>query len=131
MPAISCSTTGRVSRAAKRACAPTAAKLLLIAALTCGAHELCAQGNPAAPDAAKIAAGETVYNTYCATCHGDDLIHTGGQAFDLRRLKADERPRFDHSVRNGKNQMPPWNGVLSDEQIDRLWHYIRANAYEK
>ena len=78
----------------------------------------------------RIAAGETVYNMRCAVCHGDDLANTG-QTFDLRRLKADERPRFDNSVRNGKNQMPPWKGVLSDEQIDELWHYIRAHAYEQ
>ena len=82
-------------------------------------------------DQAKIDAGETVYAYHCATCHGDDLIHTGDTTFDLRRLKADERPRFENSVRNGKNQMPPWKGVLSDDEIDQLWHYIRANAYEK
>jgi mono/diheme cytochrome c family protein len=82
-------------------------------------------------DQAKIDAGENVYAYHCATCHGDDLIHTGDTTFDLRRLKADERPRFDNSVRNGKNQMPPWKGVLTDEEIDQLWHYIRANAYEK
>jgi len=81
-------------------------------------------------DAAKIAAGEAVYNTNCAICHGDNLVNTG-QTFDLRKLKANERPRFDYSVRNGKNQMPPWKGVLSDEEIDQLWHYIRANAYER
>jgi mono/diheme cytochrome c family protein len=82
-------------------------------------------------DQAKIDAGENVYAYHCATCHGDDLVHTGDTTFDLRRLKADERPRFDNSVRNGKNQMPPWKGVLTDEEIDQLWHYIRANAYEK
>jgi mono/diheme cytochrome c family protein len=84
----------------------------------------------AAPDQDKIAAGETVYNTRCAVCHGDELVNSG-QTFDLRRLKADERPRFDNSVRNGKNQMPPWKGVLSDDEIDQLWHYIRAHAYQK
>jgi len=84
----------------------------------------------AAPDQDKIAAGETVYNTRCAVCHGDELVNSG-QTFDLRRLKADERPRFDNSVRNGKNQMPPWKGVLSDDEIDQLWHYIRAHALQK
>jgi mono/diheme cytochrome c family protein len=84
----------------------------------------------AAPDHDKIDAGETVYNTRCAVCHGDELVNSG-QTFDLRRLKADERPRFDNSVRNGKNQMPPWKGVLSDDEIDQLWHYIRAHAYQK
>lgn len=84
----------------------------------------------AGPDQDKIAAGETVYNTRCAVCHGDELVNSG-QTFDLRRLKADERPRFDNSVRNGKNQMPPWKGVLSDDEIDQLWHYIRAHAFQK
>jgi mono/diheme cytochrome c family protein len=82
-------------------------------------------------DQAKIDAGANVYAYRCATCHGDDLIHTGDTTFDLRKLKAGERPRFDNSVRNGKNQMPPWRGVLTDEEIDQLWHYIRANAFEK
>ena len=59
-----------------------------------------------------------------------NLVNSG-QTFDLRRLKADERPRFDNSVRNGKNQMPPWKGVLSDDEIDQLWHYIRAHAFQK
>ena len=83
-----------------------------------------------AQDTAKIEAGENVFNTNCAICHGDQLVSTG-QTFDLRRLKDNERPRFDNSVRNGKNQMPPWKGKLSDEEIDQLWHYIRANAYQK
>ena len=84
----------------------------------------------AAGDTAKIAAGETVYNTYCATCHGDDLVNTG-QTFDLRALRADEWLRFENSVLNGKNQMPPWKGVLNAQQLDQLWHYIRAHAYQK
>jgi mono/diheme cytochrome c family protein len=83
-----------------------------------------------AADDTKIAAGETVYNTDCATCHGDDLVNTG-QTFDLRALRADEWPRFENSVLNGKNQMPPWKGVLNVQQIDQLWHYIRAHAYQK
>src|ERR1700742_3157360 len=83
-----------------------------------------------AQDAAKIEAGENVFNTNCAVCHGDQLESTG-QTFDLRRLKENERARFDNSVRNGKNQMPPWKGKLTDEEIDQLWHYIRANAYQR
>jgi mono/diheme cytochrome c family protein len=54
-----------------------------------------------------------------------------GQVFDLRRLTAGDRARFENSVRNGKNQMPPWKGVVSDTEIDEVWHYIRANAYQK
>ena len=80
-----------------------------------------------AQEGRKIAAGENVYNNYCYTCHGDRLV-SSGQTFDLRRLRADERPRFENSVKNGKGQMPPWKGALSDEEIDQLWHYIRAAA---
>lgn len=81
-------------------------------------------------NAAKVAAGEKHYNLNCSPCHGDQLVNTG-QTFDLRRLTANDRARFDTSVRNGKNQMPPWKGMLSDDEIDQIWHYIRTNAYQK
>ena len=77
--------------------------------------------------AKKVAAGERIYNTYCMTCHGESLASIGA-TYDLRRLRADERPRFESSVLNGKGQMPPWKGVVSDMEIEFLWHYIRANT---
>ncbi len=107
-----------------------AAALTVIALISTPRCSSNALADDAAPDQDKIDAGETVYNTRCAICHGDELVNSG-QTFDLRRLKADERPRFDNSVRNGKNQMPPWKGVLSDDEIDQLWHYIRAHAFQK
>jgi cytochrome c55X len=79
---------------------------------------------------AKLEAGETVYSNYCAVCHGDRLVSTG-QFPNLRRLTANDRAKFDTTVRNGRNQMPPWKDVLSDSEIDQLWAYIRANAYGK
>ena len=103
---------------------------IAVVLLAVGWNASYARAEDAAPDQDKIAAGETVYNTRCAVCHGDELVNSG-QTFDLRRLKADERPRFDNSVRNGKNQMPPWKGVLSDDEIDQLWYYIRAHALQK
>jgi len=81
-------------------------------------------------DKAKIAKGEQTFSDYCSTCHGDNLI-SSGQIPDLRRLKAADRSRFENTVINGKNQMPPWKGMLTDEEIDQVWSYIRANAYEK
>jgi hypothetical protein len=30
-----------------------------------------------------------------------------------------------------KTRCRPGKGILSDEEIDELWHYIRANAYQK
>jgi len=80
-----------------------------------------------AQDAAQVDAGERVYNNYCFTCHGEEL-RSSGQTFDLRRLKPDERSRFDNSVLNGKGQMPPWKGVISEADLDVLWAYIRAKS---
>src|SRR5437764_3464846 len=85
-------------------------------------------GQAQGQDQAKIEAGEAIFNDYCATCHGQSLV-SSGQTFDLRRLTANDRARFQNSVLNGKNQMPPWKGVLADEQIEQLWHYIRNNTY--
>lgn len=84
----------------------------------------------AAQDQAKIAAGERVYNTYCSTCHGDNLV-SSGQTYDLRKLTANDRARFENSVLNGKNQMPPWKGAISDEQIEQIWQYVRANGNDR
>lgn len=99
----------------------------LIAAATAIALTTPASSKTFVPDKAKVEAGEEIYANNCFTCHGENLVSTG-QTFDLRRLRADERPRFDRSVRKGKKQMPPWEGVLSDKEIDALWHFIRAHA---
>ena len=83
-----------------------------------------------AQDAKQIAAGERIYNNYCFTCHGENMVSTG-QTFDLRRLRADERPRFDNSVTNGKGQMPPWKGTFSSEEMEQIWQFIRSNANDR
>lgn len=81
-------------------------------------------------DLAKAKEGEQIYESNCLTCHGEKL-QSNGQIFDLRTLKASERDRFDRTVRNGKGQMPPWAGVLSDEEIDQVWHFIRQHAEDR
>jgi len=78
------------------------------------------------PDPEKVEEGERVYGNYCQTCHGDNLVNIG-QTYDLRRLKPEERKRFETAVQNGKNQMPPWKGVVSDADMEVLWHYIMKN----
>jgi mono/diheme cytochrome c family protein len=83
-----------------------------------------------AQERSKVEAGEHLYAMYCSTCHGDNLV-SWGQTFDLRRLGPNDRSRFSNSVLMGKNQMPPWKGVLADEQIDALWNYIRQNAKQE
>jgi mono/diheme cytochrome c family protein len=80
-----------------------------------------------AQDQALITAGAEVYQTHCASCHGERLINPGS-SFDLRTLAADERPRFDKALAEGKGQMPAWAGMISAEQIEELWAYIRSRA---
>lgn len=47
-------------------------------------------------------------------------------AFDLRIFPRDEKTRFLTSVSKGKNQMPPWGGLLSADDIEALWAYTIA-----
>ena len=76
-----------------------------------------------------VDAGAAVYDMHCSGCHGQRLRNpTIG--FDLRELKADERERFDVGVLDGKGMMPPWRGTLEQAELDQLWAYIRAYAYE-
>ena len=49
----------------------------------------------------------------------------------MRRLKAAEHSRFVDSVLHGKRAMPSWEGALSMEQIENIWAYVRAHAYEQ
>jgi mono/diheme cytochrome c family protein len=99
--------------------------LLLSALLTVGVASHHAVAEDAAPQGARI------YENYCATCHGDDLQNnSNGLTFDLRRLKPDEYSRFVNSVLNGKNKMPPWKGVLGENEINQIWAYIRGVVRE-
>jgi mono/diheme cytochrome c family protein len=104
-------------------------RALIVALLVGGASVLSVQST-LGQDEKQVEAGEAVYNDYCQTCHGATLVNSG-QTFDLRKLRKDERARFENSVTNGKNQMPPWKGVLDSEQLDALWAYIRANATDR
>jgi mono/diheme cytochrome c family protein len=75
----------------------------------------------------EIDAGRDVYAEHCATCHGERLSATGA-APDLKLLRADQKVQFDERIRNGKGQMPAWEGMISDEEINQIWDYIRSRA---
>jgi mono/diheme cytochrome c family protein len=71
--------------------------------------------------------GEQIYEEHCASCHGEQL-RSPGAIPDLRELDANDRARFDRAVLEGRGQMPPWQGVLSQQEIDQIWDYVRRNA---
>lgn len=51
---------------------------------------------------------------------------SGVGVFDLRAFPLDQRSRFFNSVSNGKNNMPPWRSLLSQEEIGFLFAYVAA-----
>ena len=82
-----------------------------------------------APAQDMIAAGEQLYDEHCASCHGEKLRSTGAIP-DLKEQHADGRSRFDQMVMNGRGQMPAWQGIVSQDELDELWAYIRSRARE-
>lgn len=78
------------------------------------------------PPAEAVAAGKKIYTSYCARCHGVDMVNVGA-TFDLRQFPLDERERFDRSVTQGLRAMPAWGGLLKPADLQSLWAYV-SNA---
>jgi mono/diheme cytochrome c family protein len=97
---------------------------ILVVALAAGVLPAAAQDAPV-PEA--VHAGAEVFAANCAPCHGARMRDPEG-AFDLRKFPPGQRDRFFRSVRNGKNAMPPWGGVLSAEEIESLWAYVSSGG---
>jgi mono/diheme cytochrome c family protein len=80
-------------------------------------------------EAQLVEKGRTLYAGNCAHCHGFRMISAGSVAFDLRQFPHDQKPRFVQSVTNGKNgRMPAWGDLLSREEIDELWAYVKTGG---
>lgn len=90
---------------------------------------------PAAPAADKpvvitpesIEKGRTMYRRLCLRCHGPEMVG-GNNAFDLRTFPLDQHDRFVNSVTNGKRAMPPWKGIITEEEISHLWSYVGSRG---
>jgi mono/diheme cytochrome c family protein len=73
--------------------------------------------------------GREVYDDFCATCHGRDMVNPGGVTFDLRKFPKDDFERFRNAVVNGKPPaMPPWRDKVSDDDVKLLWAYLRSGG---
>lgn len=98
----------------------------------CASSTVMAQSE--APDGfttEQIAKGAKLYAANCAVCHGPDMVEPGGGFFDLRTFPPAQRSRFMNSVSNGKNSMPPWKSVLSQDDIGNLFAYVVAGEKKK
>lgn len=77
-------------------------------------------------------AGETLYKTKCAMCHGPDGKGEVpmGKKLNARNLGSTEvqsqsDAQLTDVVTKGKNKMPAYEGKLSKDQITQLVAYIR------
>ena len=77
---------------------------------------------------AEIDQGRQVYDDFCVTCHGRDMVNPGGVTFDLRKFPKDDFERFRNAVLNGKPPAMPWRDKISDEDLKSLWAYVRRGG---
>lgn len=74
----------------------------------------------------KMKLGLNVYNNkaQCGTCHTLNAAGSEGQIGpNLDNLKP-QVPQTVIAVTNGIGVMPPWGGILSDEEIEAVAYYI-------
>lgn len=70
--------------------------------------------------------GRQLYTSYCARCHGLNMVSTGA-SFDLRSFPKDQRERFERSVTQGLRAMPAWGATLKKPELESLWLYISSS----
>ena len=80
-------------------------------------------------DAARVAAGDTVYTTYCVACHGNDA--TGNPAMGAPNLTngiwlyGGTAEQIAQTLRAGRNgEMPAFKDTLSEDKIHILSAYV-------
>ena len=66
--------------------------------------------------------GSYLYKKYCILCHGADgkLAFNGAKEIPSSVLNLEERKAL---IKYGKNLMTPFEGILTDEQIDSVTVY--------
>lgn len=77
---------------------------------------------------ATITQAHDVFETYCSRCHGKDMVTDGTASFDLRTFPKDAKDRFYNSVTTGHVDMPAWGDLLTQQEIDLLWLYVKTRG---
>ncbi len=83
--------------------------------------------------------GQKLYDTYCLSCHGEDLKGDGKIAsmldplprdFSKYQFVASYDDRFKESIRHGVKgtAMPAWKDIMSDKQIETLVEFIKEKS---
>jgi len=87
--------------------------------------------NPLSGRTDLIDEGRSLFNQYCAHCHGTNAFQ-GERSRDLRRLSlryGNEAPRvFYETVTKGKldKGMPVWKTVLSDDALWQIFTFLET-----
>lgn len=79
------------------------------------------------PNALK--AGETAFKTTCASCHGENLQGgIGPNLTDKNWIHGGTLPEISATIHKGvpEKGMPPWTGVVKDEDITNIVVYIKS-----
>ncbi len=87
-----------------------------------------ASRNGARFQAEQIEQGRAQYHRTCSQCHGRNMVNSGTTVYDLRKFPVDDPDRFQHSVSQGKGNMPSFKEALTAEQIAVLWAYVGSRG---
>lgn len=98
-------------------------RIALLAALLSAAASMVAPARAAAEPSA--GQGKQLYTSYCARCHGVNMVNTG-VSFDLRSFPKHDKERFLRSVTKGLRAMPAWEGRLDGEELESLWLFVSS-----
>lgn len=77
-------------------------------------------------------AGKKIYATNCATCHGPDGKGSSfGRTMGVKDLHSPEVVKMTpiqmkRVITDGKGNMPPWKGQLSEAQISEVMGFVRS-----
>lgn len=94
-----------------------------------GAMAALIAGVAAAPSpAADVVKGNQVYMMHCAACHGMSGVSVMPGAPNFARLERLLQPdaALLASIRNGRNAMPAYAGILTDREILDVIAYLRT-----
>lgn len=72
----------------------------------------------------QVAAGAQLFSDNCESCHGS--MGAGGHVGPNLQTSsvAEHLDRVEAQVRHGGGAMPPFSGVLSDQEISTVAHYV-------
>lgn len=76
------------------------------------------------PAPSQAVSGAKLFSDNCESCHGTNGAggHIGPNL--QKSSVAENLAKVEKQVRNGKGAMPPFEGVLSGEEIDVVAHYV-------